>query len=371
MNVNFAPSTKRTENARLMGSPIALDPRMISREDAPMRRNSKAATQLYPLRFRPAYKDYPWGGRRIIQRYRRREPRGLYAESWEISDHPDGIATIANGRFRGMGFDHLMALHGPAIIGARHAAVYFPLLIKILDARETLSVQVHPDEQAARRWGGEPKTETWYVLDATAGAGVYAGWEPGVTRSRVRRALQSGTVEKLLRFVPVLPGDTVFMPGGRVHAIGAGCLILEVQRRANTTYRIYDWNRRDRRGHPRRLHIREALRCIRWQDRDPVKLSPKTLPSADRRTCRELLADTAYFRIERLRMKAGGAFCRRRLSTCDIVFLVQGAVRLQAQQHVETLRPGVTCLVPHSLRSYVVMAQRAPAELIIVTPTGR
>jgi mannose-6-phosphate isomerase len=336
-----------------------------------MRRNQKAAPKLYPLRFRPAYKDYPWGGSRILQKYRRREPPGIYAESWEISDHPDGVATVANGPFKGVRFDQVMASFGPSILGPRVAPAPFPLLVKILDARETLSVQVHPDDRAARRWGGEPKTETWYFLDAPAGSGVYAGWEPRVTRAKVERALKNGSMEKLLRFVPVLPGDTVFMPGGRVHAIGAGCFILEVQRRANTTYRLYDWNRRDPHGRLRPLHTQQALRCIHWRDTDPVKLSPRKLPCADPNIVRDLLAATPFFRIERLRMKTGATFRRPRLATCDILFTAQGAVRLKAQKHMDLLTPGTTCLVPHELRAYTLITHRAPAEVLIITPTGR
>lgn len=334
-----------------------------------MRRKQSKDCALYPLRFHPAYKDYPWGGRRIIQRYCRREPPGVYAESWEVSDHPDGISIVANGALKGTPFHEIMARFGQAIMGPRHAPSPFPLLIKILDARDTLSVQVHPTEPAALRWGGEPKTESWYFLDAPAGAGVYAGWEPGVSRSKVERALKQGGIEKLLRWVPVLPGDTVFMPAGRVHAIGAGCLILEVQQRANTTYRLYDWNRRDSKGRLRDLHVEEALRSVRWQDRSPVKLTPRKRPCAGSGLTREELVNCPHFRVERVRAAKGSvAFASSRLMTCAIVFGVQGEWTLGSGEHTEKIRAGSTCLVPYCLRSYTLTSVRAPAEAIIITP---
>lgn len=334
-----------------------------------MRRKQSKECALYPLRFHPAYKDYPWGGRRIIQRYRRREPPGIYAESWEVSDHPDGISVVANGALKGKPFNEIMARFGRAIMGPRRGGSRFPLLIKILDAREKLSVQVHPTERAARRWGGESKTESWYFLDAPPGAGVYAGWEPGVSRRKVEVALKEGGIEKLLRWVPVLPGDTIFMPAGRVHAIGEGCLILEVQQRANTTYRLYDWNRRDSKGRLRNLHVAEALRSLRWQDRNPVKLSPRKRPCAVSGLTREELVNCPYFRIERLRAAGGSvAFASSRLTTCAIVYGVQGEWQLESGAHAEKLAAGTTCLVPFSLRSFILRCRRAPAEAIVITP---
>ncbi|HRV31634.1 MAG TPA: class I mannose-6-phosphate isomerase, partial [Kiritimatiellia bacterium] len=196
-----------------------------------------------PILLQPVYKEYIWGGDRLIHDFRRRLNPGIYAESWEIADHPDGRTRIINGPDAGATLSEAIARRGPALLGTRCATPNFPLLVKLIDARETLSVQVHPDDAAAARHGGEAKSEMWYVLAATPDAHIYSGFKPGVTPRDFEKARQTGAIPALLQRYPARPGMIFNTPGGRVHAIGAGCLLLEVQQDANTTYRLYDWDR--------------------------------------------------------------------------------------------------------------------------------
>ena len=203
------------------------------------------ATIHMPILLQPVYKEYIWGGDRLIHEFHRRLNPGIYAEAWEIADHPDGRTRIINGPDAGATLAEAIAHRGPELLGAGRADKTFPLLVKLIDARETLSVQVHPNDAAAARFGGEAKSEMWYVLSATPDAHIYSGFKPGVGPAEFEQARAAGTIPSLLQRFPARPGMVFNTPGGRVHAIGAGCLLLEVQQDANTTYRLYDWDRLD------------------------------------------------------------------------------------------------------------------------------
>ena len=165
-------------------------------------------------------------------------------ESWEITDRPDGVSVVANGPLAGKDVRWLMEHHARQLLGpARAQAERFPLLIKILDAKEKLSLQVHPPAAIATRLGGEPKTEMWYIAHAEPGAELYVGLRRGVTRAEFERKIKDGTVSDCFHRLPVKSGDAMFLPSGRVHGIGAGIVILEIQQNSDTTYRVFDWNR--------------------------------------------------------------------------------------------------------------------------------
>jgi mannose-6-phosphate isomerase len=318
----------------------------------------------YPLQFVPVYKDYLWGGRRLAERYGRDVPPGAVAESWEISAHPDGMSTVAHGPWAGRSLAALAATHGPGLLGARAGGDRFPLLVKLIDAADRLSVQVHPDDAAAARCGGEPKTELWYLLDAAPGAGVFAGLVPGTTPARLRAAVEAGACVELLRRHPVAPGDAVFIPGGRVHAIDRGCLILEVQQSSNTTYRIYDWGRRDARGRARELHLDEAVRVTRWDDTASPLVAPAPLPDAPGAR-RWLIHEAPYFRMERWVLTAP---CRVAAdpSSFQALFLADGRTRLDWGRGAIDLRAGESCLIPAALDGFL-LDPRGSADLLRVT----
>jgi mannose-6-phosphate isomerase len=317
---------------------------------------------LYPLLFEPVYKDFIWGGERVAAVYDRPVPRGRCAESWELSDNPEGLSVVANGPYAGKTLRALLVDHGRDILGDAGVGGQFPLLIKILDARETVSIQVHPNERTAPLCGGEPKTEMWYVLSAEPGAKVYIGFKDGVDAASLQSALSNGTVESLLNAVDVSPGTTVFVPGGRVHAIGAGCLILEVQQTSSTTYRLYDWGRLGADGKPRELHVGKAMQCIVWQDTQPRVVEPRLLTKGEGYEIAAMLR-SPFFSIRRMDLSVPRQIVNEGESF-HILFVETGSVRVVGGCGTETLVRGRTCLMPASIRDYTIEPIEAPARII-------
>jgi mannose-6-phosphate isomerase len=204
---------------------------------------------LYPLQFRPRLKERLWG-----------------SESWEISVVAGDVSTATNGFLKGNDLAEIVEIYMGDLVGDKVFAKFgeeFPLLIKFIDARDRLSVQVHPgDDLAAARHGAFGKTEMWVIMATEPGARLFIGFKPGVTREKYIAAVADGTVGELLNEIPVAPGDAFFIPAGTVHAIGEGIVLGEVQQTSDITYRIFDWNRLDDKGHPRELHTELALDAI-------------------------------------------------------------------------------------------------------------
>ena len=318
----------------------------------------------YPLLFKPVYKDYIWGGDKIGRRFQRALPPGIYAESWEVSDRPEGMSVVTNGPLAGKSLHELVETMGRGLLGDFRADL-FPLLIKIIDARETLSVQVHPNDESAKKYGGEPKTEMWYVLEAEPGAQLYCGLKPGVDAKKLEEAIRSNQVADLLMTIPVKRGDAVFVPGGRVHAIGAGCLLLEVQQNSNTTYRLYDWDRVGPDGKSRPLHIRESLQVIRWNDSNSAKLIPQKRDALGKNEHWEILM-SSFFNMERFVLREPLAASTNG-KTFHVLFVAEGKVRVQAGQTSEILSDGTSCLIPAALSKYTCEPLEKGAELIRVS----
>ena len=251
---------------------------------------------LSPVKLSPAFKDYLWGGTRLKAVFNKDCDFERVAESWELSAHKDGQSTVKSGPFEGQPFSAYLREIGPCALGTNCAKYdYFPLLIKLIDAQGNLSVQVHPsDEYALAHEGEYGKTEMWYILDCEEGATLYYGFSRNVTGSEYEAAIKDGNLTDLLNQVPVKPGDVFFIPAGTVHAIVAGILICEIQQNSNTTYRVYDYNRRDKEGNLRPLHIEKALEV------SCLDKSPKLLPTPD--GCDVLLASCSYFDVRRLQV---------------------------------------------------------------------
>ncbi len=255
---------------------------------------------LYPLTFRPVFKDYPWGGRSLATRFGRALPPGVVAESWEISGHPAGPTPVATGAAAGRNLDELAVRWGTDLLGTEltAAGTDFPVLIKLLDAAHWLSIQVHPDDAWARRHERQPgKAEAWVVLDAAPGAELILGVAAGVDRSRLAEALAAGSLPGLCRRVPARAGDVFSVPPGTVHAIGPGLVLAEIQQASDVTYRLYDWERQDA-GRPRSLHLEQALAVVDLDSRPPAPVAPR-LRRADGARREELVVNSS-FRLERL-----------------------------------------------------------------------
>ncbi|MDA0576900.1 MAG: class I mannose-6-phosphate isomerase [Verrucomicrobia bacterium] len=323
-------------------------------------------TDLYPLLFNPIYKNYIWGGERIRTKYARQHSLNTCAESWELSDRPEGLSIISNGHLVGVSLSEIVRLRRKDVLGPAFPVGPFPLLIKILDARARLSVQVHPDNATAARFGGEPKTEMWVVLDAEPGSRLYAGLRPGASRETMQEAVAAGTVEQLLQVIPVSAGNAVYIPGGRVHAIGEGCLIFEVQQNSNTTYRLFDWNRVDHDGKARDLHIDKACQVIRWDDQADPRAFPSPLETTPAFTSERLVA-SPFFRVDRLNLLAHTALTPYH-DGCNILFVVSGNVRISAGAQSIVAKPGTTCLLPAACNGGFVEPIGGPAQLLRTLP---
>jgi len=230
-----------------------------------------------PIIFEPIFMDRVWGGRRMETHFGKRLPtHGRIGEAWELVDRPEAQSVVHNDPLRGKTLHELWTEYRPQIFGDRIApSERFPLLVKLLDAQERLSVQVHPPADIAPSLNGEPKTEMWYILDNYGDGDIFAGLKPGVTRDAFEQALRTGSVQETVHRVPVAPGDCIFIPSGRIHAIGAGNVIVEIQQNSDTTYRVFDWNRVGLDGKTRQLHIEESLQSIDFTDFEPQLQSPE------------------------------------------------------------------------------------------------
>jgi mannose-6-phosphate isomerase len=289
----------------------------------------------YPLKFKPIYKQRIWGGRKLQEVFGKDIPEGeKIGESWELADLPADKSIIANGELRGETLGSAVAKYPKEIMGDENFAAPFPLLIKLLDAEDILSVQVHPDAETCRRTGaGEPKTECWYIISAAPGAVIYKGLKKGVTKEKFAEAIEKGTVAEMLSEVPVEPGQCHFLPAGTAHSIGAGLLIAEIQTPSDTTYRVFDWNRVDDAGSARDLHIAEALESIHF-DVSGDELSVTTLGR---------LADCEYFTIDKGHQAEN---CELLLSPGKVKTLIiisgSGAIPGVDENSVEPVRNSIT-----------------------------
>lgn len=273
---------------------------------------------MEPIVFSPLYMARVWGGRELERCYGRRLPDGApYGESWELVDREDAQSVVVGGPFAGSTLHELWTGRRAEIFGEGIPdSGRFPLLIKVLDAREDLSIQVHPPAERAAAWGGEPKTEMWFIAAAEPGAKLHVGLKAGVTRADFERAIQSGTVAECVHAIEPKAGDAIFIPSGRLHAIGAGLLIHEIQQNSDTTYRVFDWNRLGLDGKPRQLHVEESLGSIDFDDHEPGMDEP----------CGALLAECGHFRVEKLVLAAGEAAGNRDATRFSIFSVAEGEV---------------------------------------------
>ena len=226
------------------------------------------------LHFRPLYQTRVWGGRQLETFLGRSLPDAQpYGEAWELVDREQEQSVVEAGPLAGTSLHALWTERRTEIFGAAYSAhpgARFPLMIKVLDCADDLSIQVHPPATMASLLNGEPKTEMWYVLHADAGARMYAGLARGVTRESFEAALEDGSVAHCVHALEPVAGDSLFVPSGRLHALGRGLLVYEIQQNSDTTYRVFDWNRAGLDGRPRKLHVREAMQCIDFADVEPA-----------------------------------------------------------------------------------------------------
>ncbi len=243
------------------------------------------------LKLTPACKDYLWGGHRLVDEFHKDYDGPVLAETWELSAYPDSPSIIANGDHAGESFADYVKAHPEALGKNCERFQEFPILIKFIDAKKALSIQVHPDNQYAYEHEHQPgKTEMWYVIDAEPGAHLYYGFEKEISKEEFRERIENNTLEEVLHAAPVEKGDVFFIQSGTLHAIGAGILIAEIQQNSNVTYRIYDYGRRDKDGKTRELHVSQALDVTM---REPV--TRRISPEPHR-------ADCPYFTVDKINL---------------------------------------------------------------------
>jgi mannose-6-phosphate isomerase len=312
---------------------------------------------LYPLTFKPIFKERVWGGRRLEQLYRKPLPPEVpIGESWEITDRPEGVSEITNGPLAGKSLRWLMENHAGDLLGASRAqSKAFPLLVKILDAQDKLSLQVHPPASKAAELGGEPKTEMWFFTEATPEADIFAGLKRGVTREQFEEKIKDGTVAECFHRIPVTAGDVMFLPSGRVHALGAGGVLFEVQQNSDTTYRVFDWNRVGLDGKPRELHVAQSLASIDFSDFAPSLVRSEF--SRNEEISIRYLVDDPLFRVNQWRLKRGARFYLKS-ELPQILGLSIGEMTIQHEQISVTLKPGEFCLLPATLGRVTVTSPK-------------
>src|SRR3984893_10838758 len=302
-----------------------------------------------PLIFEPVFQERIWGGRKLASLFGKNLPfdRSV-GESWEIVDRPEAQSVGRNGPFRDRILHELWTHPREGIFGNLPDAPRFPLLMKLLDAHDQLSLQVHPPEKIASKLGGEPKTEFWHVVSAIPGARIHVGLSSAVTRGEFKKAVRNGTVANLVHTIPVQAGDSIFLPAGRFHAVGGGNVLVEIQQNSDTTYRVYDWDRVDDDGKPRQLHVDQAVKSIDFDD-----VAPSLIESES-----EVLVHHQLFEIQKWSLDAPrdlgcpGEFV--------IVCCLTGTIRCADVD----LRPGEFFLVPASMKDRQLQPRSAATTLL-------
>lgn len=302
-----------------------------------------------PLRFQPYLRPMVWGGRRLGEQLGKTLPGPeLFGESWDVSDHALHDSVVADGEFAGTSLRTLMANHRSELLGAERSLgdpfATFPWLIKFLDCRDWLSVQVHPDTQTVKqlRPGEGSKTEAWYILDADPGSKVFAGLKPGVGPDDMRRAVVAGVTHELLHAFEPRAGDVIFLPAGTVHAVGGGVLMAEIQETSDVTFRLFDWNRVDANGKGRDLHIEESFASIHW-DKGPTPALPAT-PTIGRQS----LVRCPFFHLDHVAIDSTHSVGGDRLHA---LIVVSGRGRWADGRAIET---GHVWLLPASMSSRTI-----------------
>ena len=283
---------------------------------------------MNPITFKPLYMERVWGGREFERVYHRSlpDPAQPFGESWEIVDREGEQSVVDEGPLAGKTLHELWTFHREDIFGSGYEShPRFPILIKMLDARDELSIQVHPPARLAAELGGEPKTEMWYIADCDPAAKLYVGLKQGVTKADFEKAIEDGSVEQCVHAIAPQPGDSIFIASGRLHAIGAGFLIHEIQQNSDTTYRVFDWNRLGLDGKPRQLHLAQSMASIDFDDFEPAM----DVPDGDN------LATCEYFRTDRKSLAAGETITHPEPGRFSILSVAEGALLSVAGRHFD------------------------------------
>ncbi len=292
----------------------------------------------YPIHFKPIYQERVWGGRNLSSALDRKLPDGgPIGESWDVVDRPEAMSVVEGGLHDGRSLREVIESDPTAIMGEGYdPSRPFPILVKWLDCADRLSLQVHPPEAVAAELGGEPKTENWYIASCAENASLIVGLKNGVERGEFEKRLEEGSLEECVHRFPVSAGESILVESGRLHAIDAGNLILEIQQNSDTTYRVYDWGRTGLDGKPRQLHVEQSLKCIDWNDFEPSTLKPIS--------GRSVLADCREFRLVKYTFNSDSEPLSLESGAARLVSVVDGTVQIGKAR----VTKGATVLLPAS-----------------------
>lgn len=306
---------------------------------------------MYPIKLKPAFKDYLWGGTRLRDDFGKDCDFDKIAESWELSCHKDGNSVVADGEFAGLTLAQYIEKEGKSVLGTNcEKFENFPILIKLIDAKDNLSVQVHPNNEYAQRVEGEyGKTEMWYVVDCDEGASLLYGFKHNITKEEFRERIENNTLLEVTNSVPVKKGDVFFIEAGTLHAIGKGILIAEIQQNSNTTYRIYDYGRVGADGKPRQLHIDKAVDVTNLS---PAKPYPQSEPVDMGGWTKKRLAKCEYFTVDVINVDTSAALEADKSSFVNILVLDGGCVLSSEGNDAVELKKGDSVFIPAGLGKF-------------------
>ena len=313
---------------------------------------------LYPMKLIAPCKDYIWGGNRLREEYGKISEADKVAESWELSCHKDGESVISNGDFAGKTLSDFIKESGKGVLGHNCDRFdNFPILIKLIDAKDNLSVQVHPNNEYALRVEGEyGKTEMWYIVDCDPGAELLYGFKSNISKEEFERRIKEKTLLEVTNSVPVHKGDVFFIEAGTLHAIGKGILIAEIQQNSNTTYRIYDYGRVGADGKPRQLHVEKAVEVT---ELTPPKYPTKAMGEIKQKDgySVQLLSKCDYFRVNKVSVREHCALSASEKSFNSILVL-NGEGEIDGVK----LKKGDSCFIPAGYGDYIFNGN---AEMIV------
>jgi len=311
---------------------------------------------MKPIKLKAAYKDYIWGGEKLRTKYGKDTDMTPLAESWELSCHPDGLRTIVGGAYDGKTLaDYIKENKG--CLGTLCKSDELPILIKLIDAQDNLSVQVHPDDELAKKWENQNgKTEMWYVVEADKGAKMTCGMKKDISRDEFKKAISDNSVEELLNTVPSKKGDVFFVEAGTVHAIGKGNVIAEIQQNSNVTYRLYDYGRIGKDGNPRELHVEKGVLSSNCN-----KSELKIIPSCSDGT--RLLGSCEYFAVKEIKISGAKTLLADEKSYHALV-MVDGEAELTTDKYAQKIKAGETVFIPANLGEYTISGK---ATILLTT----
>jgi mannose-6-phosphate isomerase len=321
---------------------------------------------LYPLKFTPIYKDKIWGGNKL-KTVLNKDFGDLpnCGESWELSGVEDNVSVVSNGLLAGNSLEELIEIYMGDLVGDQvfeNFGIEFPLLIKFIDANDDLSIQVHPDDKMSKeRHNAFGKTEMWYVLQADAGSKLQSGFNQEVDQDKYLFKLEHNELTDILNFEEVAAGDVYFIPAGRVHAIGKGILLAEIQQTSDVTYRIYDYDRRDDQGNPRELHTELALDAIDYALLPEYKTHYETKLNESVE-----LVKCNYFTTNLLDLDGPVEKDYNKLDSFVIYICLEGEVKIETESGSETIQKGETILIPASIENVLLKPASTSAKLLEV-----